>query len=80
MPILGAAWIKAYDTQDKDNFSQADNLYRIMSEDQKNQLARNIAGGLSQATARVKERMLAQFHAADPDYADRVRKALAAAK
>jgi len=49
-----------------------------MNDDQKNQLARNIAGGLSQASASVQERMLAQFAAAAPDYAERVKKALAA--
>lgn len=80
MPILGDAWIKAYDTQAEDNFSQAGDLYRVISEVQKNQLAGNIAGGLSQATATVQERMLAQFREAHPDYGDRVRKALAAAK
>ena len=80
MPILGQAWVKAYDAQDEDNFSQAGILYRIMNDDQKYQLARNIADGLSQATASVQERMLAQFKAADPDYAERVRKALTAEK
>ena len=80
MPILGQAWVKAYDAQDEDNFSQAGILYRIMNDDQKYQLARNIADGLSQATASVQERMLAQFKAADPDYAERVRKALTAVK
>ncbi len=78
MPILGEAWVKAYDTQDEDNFTQAGQLFRIMSEDQKNQLANNIAGGLSQATASVQERMLAQFSAADADYGARVKNALAA--
>lgn len=77
MPILGAAWVKAYDTQDEDNFTQAGKLYRVMNEDQKNQLVGNIAGGLRQATASVQERMLAQFSAADPDYGERVKKALA---
>jgi len=77
LPILGDAWIKTYDTQEEDNFSQAGNLYRIMNDDQKNQLARNIAGGLSQASASVQERILAQVKAADPDYAERVKKALA---
>jgi catalase len=80
MPILGGAWINTYDTQDEDNFTQAGNLYRIMNDDHKNQLARNVAGGLSQATTSVQERMLAQFRAADPDYADRVCNALAAIK
>ena len=41
--ILGEAWIKAYDSQHEDNFSQAGDLYRLMSEAQKNQLAANIA-------------------------------------
>ena len=77
MPILGAAWVKAYDSQDEDNFTQAGKLYRVMNEDQKNQLVGNIAGGLRQATASVQERMLAQFSAADPDYGERVKKALA---
>ena len=77
MPILGAAWVKAYDSQDEDNFTQAGKLYRVMNGDQKNQLVGNIAGGLRQATASVQERMLAQFSAADPDYGERVKKALA---
>jgi catalase len=78
MPILGEAWVKAYDTQEEDNFTQAGNLYRLMSDDQKNQLANNIAGGLIHATKSVQQRMLAQFSAADPDYAARVQKAMAA--
>lgn len=76
MPIEGEAWIKEYDTQDDDNFGQAGELYRLMSEEQKNQLAGNIAGALVHATDSVKERMLAQFKAADPDYAERVAKAM----
>jgi len=77
MPIEGEAWIKAYDTQEDDNFSQAGNLYQLMSDEQKNQLTGNIAGALVQASDSVKERMLAQFRAADPDYAERVSKAMA---
>ncbi len=76
MAILGEAWVKAYDTQEEDNFSQAGDLYRLMSEDQKNQLAGNIAGGLIHATKSVQERMLAQFNAADIDYAKRVSMAM----
>lgn len=78
MPILGEAWIKAFDTQDEDNFTQAGNLYRLMSDDQKNQLTGNIADSLVHATASVQERMLAQFAAADADYAVRVKQALEA--
>jgi catalase len=72
MPILGEAWLKAYDTQDDDNFSQAGDLFRLMSDDQKNQLTSNIAGGLSHASASIQARMLAQFNVADPDYAARI--------
>ncbi len=77
MPILGEAWVKAYDTQQEDNFSQAGALFRLMSDDQKNQLANNIAGGLVHANASIQERMLAQFAQADTDYAARVKQALA---
>ena len=76
MPIFGEAWLKAYDTQHDDNFTQAGNLYRLMSDDQKNQLAGNIAGGLIHATVNVQQRMLAQFSAADTDYAARVQSAM----
>ncbi len=76
LPILGEAWVKAYDTQDEDNFSQAGALFRLMSEDQQNQLAHNIAGGLVHANASIQARMLAQFQAADPNYALRVKQAL----
>ncbi len=78
LPILGEAWVKAYDTQQEDNFSQAGDLYRLMSEDQKNQLANNIAGGLVHASKSAQERMLAQFTAADADYAVRVNRAMQA--
>ncbi len=78
MPILGEAWVKAYDSQDEDNFSQAGKLFGLMSEEQKNQLADNIAQGLIYATASVKERMLAQFGAADPDYSARIAKVMGA--
>ena len=52
--------------------SHAGDLYRIMSEEQKNQLCSNIAGGLKQANESIQQRMLEQFRQADPDYADRV--------
>lgn len=72
LPILGEAWVKAYDTQEEDNFSQAGDLYRLMSEDQKNILVENIAGGLGQASEEIQNKMLKQFYAADQDYGARV--------
>lgn len=79
MPVEADAWINRYDTGEDDHFTQAGNLYRLMSEDQKHQLAANIAAGLGQANASVQARMLAQFEQAEPDYAARVRAALEAA-
>ena len=71
-----AGYVKAWDSRDEDNFSQAGNLYRIMSDDQKNQLADNIAGGLSQASESAQQRMLDYLAQADADYAGRVKQRL----
>ncbi len=73
MPIAEKAWIKAHDQSGDDYYTQAGELYRLMSEDQKNQLANNIAGGLTQANKSIQQRMLNQLHKADGDYAQRVK-------
>jgi catalase len=77
MPLEQDAWLDTYDNRDEDNYSQAGELYRIMSEDQKQQLVSNIADGLSQATKDVQEAMFVQYDLADSDYGKRVRKAVA---
>ncbi|HHG85785.1 MAG TPA: catalase, partial [Bacteroidetes bacterium] len=69
---LDDATVDRFDTMPEDNFSQAGDLFRLMSESQKDQLARNIAGGLVQAHLDIQTRMLAQFEQADPDYRARV--------
>lgn len=74
--LLEASWLKAYDTQNDDNFSQAGDLFRLMNADQKRQLVANIAGGLIQATEIVQQKMLKQFYAADQEYGDMIKKAL----
>lgn len=76
LPLLAEAWIKAYDTQDDDNFSQGGNLFRLMSDKQKKILVNNIASGLIHATDTVKCKMLKQFYAADQEYGDMVKKSL----
>ncbi|HSH96874.1 MAG: catalase [Methylophilaceae bacterium] len=78
MPVLEDAWIKAYDQSEEDYHSQAGDLFRIMNDDQKQQLFNNIAGGLSQASKPIQERMFAQFSKADPAYAEGVKSAIAA--
>ncbi|MFD5426600.1 catalase [Streptomyces sp. NPDC127084] len=60
-----------------DDFFQAGELYRLMSEEEKQRLVANIAGGLSQVSRDdVVEKNLAHFHAADPDYGKRVEAAV----
>ena len=76
MPVLENAWIKPHDTSDQDHYSQAGELFRLMTEPQKQQLANNIAKGLVQANPLIQERMLAQFQRADADYAQRVKAAM----
>ncbi|MCW7554397.1 catalase [Endozoicomonas gorgoniicola] len=73
MPLENDAWLKAYDSSDEDNYSQAGNLYRIMSEDQKKQLVSNIVDGLSQATESVQSRMVEHFTRCDEDYGQRIK-------
>lgn len=69
---LTSTQMDRFDSMEEDNFTQAGELYRLMNEDQKNQLTSNIAGGLVVANPTVKERMLEQFKMADPDYALRI--------
>lgn len=68
---LGA--VTTYDQSDEDYYTQAGDLFRLMNEDQKQQLTGNIAGGLQFASASIQERMLGYLHKADPDYATRVK-------
>jgi len=76
MPILENAWVTRYDTNEDDHYSQAGNLFKLMNESQKEQLAANIADGLVHANSSVQARLLEQFAKADDDYANRVRKAI----
>lgn len=70
---LSNAVVDRYDQLSEDYYSQAGDLFRLMSDDQKVQLARNVAGGLSQANASIQERMLGYLHKADPTYATMVK-------
>ncbi|GGQ01828.1 catalase [Streptomyces roseolilacinus] len=62
-----------------DDFFQAGELYRLMTQEERGRLVANIAGSLSQVSREdVVERNLAHFHAADPDYGRRVEEAVRA--
>ena len=77
MPMEQEAWVGRYDTTDEDHYSQAGDLFRLMSKTQKQQLCHNIADGLVHAEKSIQARMLEQFSKADPDYAAGVKAALA---
>jgi len=77
MPLEQDAWLGIHDNRDDDNFSQAGDLFRLMSPCQKGQLVQNIAAGLHQCTDDVQQRMLAQYEQADPQYAAMVKQAIA---
>jgi catalase len=57
---------------DEDYYSQAGDLYRLMSEEQRALLASNIAGALKSVPEFVQKRQLAHFKKADPEYGERV--------
>ncbi|MCG8669486.1 MAG: catalase [Pseudomonadales bacterium] len=64
--------IAAHEGSYGDCFRQAGDLFRIMTDDQKDQLIYNIVDGLKFATDSVQDRMINQFSLADPDYGKRV--------
>ena len=75
---LGNVIVDRYNAREgHDDFTQAGDLFRLMSEDEKDRLADNIAGSLGACTRReIIDRQLAHFDAADEDYGSRVRDAL----
>jgi catalase len=70
---LGESIVDRYDsTVDHDDYTQPGNLFRLFDAEQRDRLARRIAGGLSQARQEVQMRMLCHFFRADPEYGQRV--------
>ncbi len=60
-----------------DDYTQPGNLFRLMSDDQKEQLFRNIAEAMDGVPEFIIERQLGHFAKANPAYAEGVRRALA---
>jgi catalase len=59
-----------------DDYTQPGNLFRLMSQSQKDQLFQNIAEAMNGVPDEIVERQLGHFAKADPAYAEGVRKAL----
>ena len=63
--------------RDDNNFVQAGDLYRLMSEAEKQRLVGNIAASLSQVSREdIIKRSVAHFRRADPEFGDRLANAL----
>ncbi|KAI8099687.1 catalase [Halteromyces radiatus] len=59
-----------------DDFAQAGTLYRLQSEEEKTDLINNIAGHISHAKKEIRDRQIAHFKRADPEYGQRVEDAV----
>jgi catalase len=78
-PLEGTAG--RYDTRaTDDHYTQAGNLFRLLSDEGKRNLIANIAGALSQADAATQDRQIAHFLRADPAYGHGVAEAIYALK
>ncbi len=76
MPGLSGNFPPEHHREDND-FVQAGNLYRLMNEAEKQRLITNICASLSQVSSDdVIRRSLAHFQNADPDYGDRLARAI----
>jgi catalase len=68
-----------YDTRaSDDHFTQAGNLFRLLTEDGKRNLIANIAGSLSNADAAIQDRQIGHFLKADAAYGQGVAEAIRA--
>ncbi|VXB10898.1 catalase [Massilia sp. 9I] len=77
LPIRGDAGRYDFRGQEDDT-TQAGNLFRLMTEQERRNLCDNLAGPLSQVDADILERQLRQFDKADPAYGRGVRASLKA--
>jgi catalase len=62
--------------QGNDDYTQPGNLFRLMSDSQKQQLFNNTAASMAGVPEEIVQRQLVQCHKADPAYAAGVAKAL----
>ena len=79
LPTAGVSGAYQWDRRETDDFEQAGALYRLIDDTARQRLADNIADGLAQVDNRdIVERSLSHFRNADPDYGDRIERAIAA--
>jgi catalase len=66
-------WHEGFDV---DDFKQPGDLYRLMSDDQKQQLIDAIVGSMKNIPRRIQEKQCALFARCDPDYGGRIAEGL----
>jgi catalase len=79
LPTTGVSGTYEWDKRETDDFAQAGALYRLIDDAAKQRLIDNIADGLAQVEhSAIVERSVSCFRGADPDYGDRIERAIAA--
>lgn len=74
-PVSGVAESVSYDHND--HYTQAGDLYRLMSEEERARLVENIVGAMKPVESdEIKLRQIQHFYKADPEYGTRVAKGL----
>lgn len=74
-PVTGVAENVAYDHDD--HYTQAGDLYRLMSEEERTRLVNTIVEAMKPVTLEeIKLRQISHFYKADPDYGTRIAKGL----
>lgn len=73
--VSGMAASVSYDQND--HYTQAGDLYRLLSEEERTRLVQNIVASLGQVDSEeIQKRQIGHFYQADPDYGRRVAEAL----
>jgi len=79
LPVAGVSGTYQWDKRETNDFEQAGALYRLIDEAAKQRLVGNIADGLAQVSHReIVDRSVSYFRNADPDYGERIARAIAA--
>ncbi len=79
LPTVGVSGTYEWDKRETDDFGQAGALYRLIDDAARQRLVDNIADGLAQVDHReIVDRSVSYFGNADPEYGDRLERAIAA--
>ncbi|QDU32108.1 Catalase [Poriferisphaera corsica] len=74
---IGHAIVDRYDhRKGNDDFTQAGDLYRLMTDDEQQRLVENIVNSLKNANKVIQERQIVHFYNADHEYGERIAKHL----